>query len=211
MINPDWFKSRNFNPANYAISAVLMYLRAMYTHNAQLGFEVWQEEANDQASNLSKLLISDKHTWDTTHRGHLPSIVVQRNLVSFGGGIQDGGASRVVQAGFNLETSVMEIVTVPMVLSCIARQDLEAESLAFMTGQFLWDDKRWMKGFKLFGMTSPQISDVQIYNPSENAFVCNLITSISLTKSYTTRSLSEQKVTELALILNDQLTAQIKS
>ena len=210
-IDRDWFKSRNFNPANYAISAILIYLRAMYENNAQLGFKIWQEETEDQPSNLTNLVISDKQTWDTTHRGHLPSIVLQRNLVSFGGGIQDGGASRVVQAGFQLETSVMEIVTVPMVLSCIARQDLEAESLAFMTGQFLWDDKRWMKPFKLFGMTSPQISDVQIYNASENAFICNLITSFSLAKTYTTRALPEQKVTELTLILNDQLTTKIQS
>jgi hypothetical protein len=210
-IDKNWFKSKNFNPANYAVSAVLVYLRAMYEENKQLGFDVWNEQSDDQPANLPKLLIADKQTWDTTHRGHLPSIVLQRNLISFGGGIQDGGPSRVMQAGFQLETSVMEIVTVPMVLSCIARQDLEAESLAFMTGQFLWDDKRWMKPFRLFGMSSPQISDVQIYNPSENAFICNLITSFSLAKTYTTRALPEQKVAELALILNGQLTTKIQS
>ena len=211
MINKDWFKSRNFNPANYTVSAILVYLRAMYKYNEQLGFNVWQEDSDEQQDNLSRLVIQDKQTWDTTHRGHLPSIVLQRSTVSFGGGIQDNGNSREVQGGFNLETSVMEIVTVPMVLSCIARQDLEAEALAFLTGSFLWDDKRWMKPFRLWGMSSPQISQVQIYNPSDNSFKCDLITSISIPRSFTTRCLPETKVNELTLLLNNQLTAKLKS
>jgi hypothetical protein len=211
MINKDWFKSRNFNPANYAINSILLYLRAMYTFNNDIGFDVWDEASEDQTNNLSKLVIQDKQTWDTTHRGHLPSIILQRNTVSFGGGIQNGDGSRVVQAGFDLETSYMEIVTVPMVLSCIARNDLEAESLAFITGQFLWDDKRWMQSFRLFGMTSPQIADVQIYSPNENGFICNVITSFSLAKTYTTRKLPEHKATVLALYLNNQLNSQIKA
>lgn len=211
MISLNYFKSRDFNPANYVVSAILIYLREMYKYNQALGFDIWEEDSNDQQNNLSKLVIQDQQTWDTTHRGHLPSIVLQRKTVSFGGGIQDNGNSREVQGGFNLETSVMEIVTVPMVLSCIARQDLEAEALAFITGQFLWDDKRWMKPFRLWGMSSPQISDVRIYNPSDNSFKCDLIISISIARRYTTRSLPEIKVNELTLLLNDQLTAKIKS
>lgn len=206
MINKNWFNNKTFNPANYIVSNVLMYLRAMYKFNSQLGFNVWEEEATDQAANLPNLVIADKHTWDTTHRGHLPSIVLQRNLVTFGGGIQDGGPSRIVQAGAMLETSVMEIVTVPMVLSCIARQDLEAEALAFMTGQFLWDDKSWCKAFAMFGMTSPQISDVQIYNPSENGFVCHVSTSLSFTKKYTLHTLPHNVLQELVLKSHGQTT-----
>ena len=211
MIDRSWFQSPNFNPANYVVSAVLVYLRQIYKYNDQLGFDVWQEESNDQPSNLPKLVIADENTWDTTHRGHLPSIVIQRNVVSFGGGIQDGGNSRQVQGGFNLETSVMEIVSVPMVLSCIARQDLEAESLAFLTAQFLWDDKKWMKAFKLFGMVSPQISKVQIYNPTENAFKCDVMTGFNITKAYTTRVLPDQIVTQMVITLNDLLKLKIQS
>ena len=104
MINLNWYKNKNFNPANYAINVILLYLRAMYTYNQDIGFDVWEEETKDQESNLPKLVIADKQTWDTTHRGHFPSIVLQRKTVSFGGGIQDGGRSRVVQAGFELES-----------------------------------------------------------------------------------------------------------
>lgn len=210
MINLNWFNNRNFNPANYVVSVILLYLRAMYTHNKDLGFPVWEEETKDQPSNLPKLVIADKQTWDTTHRGHLPSIVLQRKTVSFGGGIQDGGRSRVVQAGFELETSVMEIVTIPVILSAIARNDLEAESLAFLTSQFLWADKRWMKSFTLYGMTSPQILETQIYMPTENSFKCDLITSISVSQKYTAHLLSDQKADALAIYLNDQLNIEIK-
>jgi hypothetical protein len=211
MINQNWYNNKNFNPANYAVNAVLLYLRAMFVFNKDLGFDVWEEESQDQPSNLSKLLICDKQTWDTPQRGHLPSVVLQRKTVTFGGGIQDGGQSRIKQAGMNLETSVMEIVTVPMVLSCIARNDLEAESLAFITGQFLWDDHRWMKAFRLFGMTSPQISETQIYMPTENSFKSDLITSFSVTKQYVTRKLPEQKANALAIYLNEQLNSEIKA
>jgi len=210
MINLNWINNKNFNPANYAVNAILLYLRAMYTHNKDIGFEVWEEETQDQPANLPKLVIADKQTWDTTHRGHLPSIVLQRKTVSFGGGIQDGGRSRVVQAGFELETSVMEIVTIPVILSCIARNDLEAESLAFLTSQFLWADKRWMKSFILYGMTSPQILETQIYMPSESAFKCDLITSVSMSQKYTARFLSDQKANALVIYLNDQLNIEIK-
>jgi len=212
MISRQWFNSKNFNPANYIVSNVLMYLRAMYKHNSHLGFDIWEEEAQVQTTNLSNLVIADKQTWDTTHRGHLPSIILQRQLVTFGGGIQDGGPSRVVQAGAMIETSVMEIVTVPMVLSCIARQDLEAEALAFLTGQFLWDDKRWMKAFEMFGMTSPQISEVQIYNPSENGFVCHVSTSLSMAKKYTMHTLPNNVLQELVVTVNNhQATLNIES
>jgi hypothetical protein len=211
MINHEWFKSKDFNPANYVISSVLLYLRAMYTLNDQLGFDVWEEDSEEQSSNLPKLVIADKQTWDTTHRGHLPSIVLQRKLVSFGGGIQDGGQSRVVQAGLQLETSVMEIVTVPVILSCIARNDLESEAIGFMTSQFLWDDKRWMKSFRIFGMSSPQISEVQIFNISDNSFKTDVITSFSFPRTYSCRLLPEQKVDALAIYLNDQLNSQIQA
>ena len=211
MINPNWFKSKNFNPANYVVSSVLLYLRAMYTYNTDLGFDVFEEDADNQTTNNPSLVISDKQTWDTTHRGHLPSIVLNRKTVTFGGGIQDQGNSREVQGGLNLETSVMEIVTVPMVLSCIARNDLEAEALAFLTGQFLWDDKNWMKSFQLHGMTSPQVTDVAIYLPSENGFICNLITSISFTRKYVCRKLPTQKANTLAIYLNNQLNSQIQA
>ena len=206
MINRQWFNSKNFNPANYIVSNVLMYLRAMYEFNSQLGFEVWNEQSQEQSSNLPNLVIADKQTWETTHRGHLPSIILQRQMVTFGGGIQDGGGSRVVQAGAMLETSVMEIVTVPMVLSCIARQDLEAEALAFLTGQFLWDDKRWTKAFGMFGMTSPRISEVQIYNPSENSFVCHVSTSLSMTKNYTMHTLPHDVLEQLVININGKST-----
>ena len=211
MINLNWYKNKNFNPANYAINVILLYLRAMYTYNQDIGFDVWEEETKDQESNLPKLVIADKQTWDTTHRGHFPSIVLQRKTVSFGGGIHDGGRSRVVQAGFELETSVMEIVTIPVILSCIARNDLEAESLAFLTSQFLWADHRWMKSFVVYGMTSPQILETQIYIPNENSFKCDLITSISISQKYTTRLLPEQKANALAIYLNDKLNTEIKA
>ena len=207
MIDKKWFNSKNYNPANFIVSNVLVYLRAMYQLNSKLGFDIWDEQAQDQSANLAKLLITDKHTWDITQKGHLPAIVLQRNLVSFGGGIQDGGPSRLVQAGDMLETSVMEIVTVPMVLSCIARQDLEAEALAFMTGQFLWDDKRWAKAFSMFGMSSPQISDVQIYSPSENGFVCHVSTSLSTSRKYTLHTLPNNVLQSLVINMNDQSTS----
>ena len=206
MINRDWFNSPNFNPANYVVSTLLMYLRAMYAHNSDLGFEIWDEEAQDQVTNLSRLLIEDKQTWDHTHRGHLPSIIVQRQTVSFGGGIQDGGQSRILQAGFDLETSVMEIVSIPVIISVVARQDLESEALAFLTKQFLWDNKNWMKAFKIFGMTSPQISDVKIYNASENGFITNIFTSFSIQVNYTLHSLPHNVLQQLALKINNQQT-----
>ena len=211
MMNMNWYNSKNFNPANHAVEAILLYLRAMYIFNSDLGFSVWEENSTDQPDNLTKLVITDGQAWDTTHRGHLPSIVLRRNTVTFGGGIQDGGNSRQVQGGFGLETSVMEIVTVPMVLSCIARNDSEAESLAFLTAQFMWDDHDWMKSFRLFGMLSPQITKPQPYQLSENAFICDIITAFNVQKSYTMHRLPKTKLEILSLHLNDKLNAQIQA
>lgn len=205
----DLYKSKTFNPINHVIGSVILYLRANFENNIELGFPVCSEEQIGGQSALQGLLISDQNTWDTTFRGHLPSIVVQRGNVSFGGGIQSGDMSRVLNAGIGLQTSVMEIVTVPMVCSILCRSDLEAEQLALLAASFLHDDKRWGNAFGIFGIQSPQISPVQPFGTQASSFVCTVSTALSTSRRYDVRLLPEQKLRELSLFLNEQHIAKI--
>ena len=207
----DIYNSRNFNPINYVISAVLIYLREMYKNNPNLGYVVCDEFDNDEPSQISGLLITDKNTWDTKFTGHLPSLVVRRGPVSFGGGIQGEGHGRVLNAGMDLATTTMEIVSIPVVISCIARGDIEAETLAYMTTTFLREDKRWAQHLELYGIASPFISPSMPRNPSETEFVCEVSTSISVTKLCVARLLPEVKLKEIKLRLNSSLVADIRS
>ena len=206
----DFFRSKDFNPINYVISSVLVYLREMFKHNDGLGYVVCEELDIDEPKQLSGLLIADKNTWDTKFSGHLPSIVLRRGPVSFGGGIQQDGMSRVINAGMALETATMEIVSVPMVLSCIARTDIEAESLAYTASMFLREDKRWAQKLGLYGINQPQIGPSVPYNPQESTFMCEAATSISVTKKVVTRLLPDVKLTELAIRLNQSPMANLK-
>jgi len=203
MSRADLFNSRNFNPVNHIVRSVLIYLRECFKNNPDLEFPVCSEDMIAGAEALKGLLILDQNTWDTSFRGHLPSIVLQRGNITFGGGIQSGDMSRVLNAAMDLQTSTVEIVSVPVVLSCIGRQDLEADTLAFITSCFLHDDKRWAKSFGLYGIQSPQISPVQAFNPQTPGFVSSVSTSISTTRKYNARLLPEQKLTEISIFLNE--------
>lgn len=211
MSKRDFFNSRNFNPVNYIIRSVLTYLRENFKNNPELEYPVCSEDMIAGKEAIQGLLILDQNTWDTTFRGHLPSIVLQRGNVSFGGGVQSGDMSRVLNAGIDLQTTTLEIVSVPVVLSCIGRQDLEAETLAFITSSFLHDDKRWAKSFGLYGIQSPQISPVQTFNQQTPGFACSVSTSIATTRKYNARLLPEQKLNEIALFLNEEQIGRIQN
>ena len=209
MSRTDLFNSRNFNPVNHIIRSVIIYLRENFKNNKELEFPVCSEEMIAGTEALRGLLILDQNTWDTSFRGHLPSIVLQRGNVTFGGGIQSGDMSRVLNAGMDLQTTTVEIVSVPVVLSCIGRQDLEADTLAFITSCFLHDDKRWAKAFGLYGIHSPQISPVQAFNQQTPGFVSSVSTVISTTRKFNARLLPEQKLTEILTYLNEQPSGRI--
>jgi hypothetical protein len=199
----EFYYSRNFHPANHVMRVVIMYLREMFLLNSDLGYAVCTEDQVADCSQLSGLLIIDQNTWDTSFRGHIPSVIFQRGIVSFGGGLQAGDMSRVVNAGLGLPTTIMEIVSVPVVLSCIARQDTEAEALAFLVSNFLYDDKRWAKSFGLYGLQNPQISQVQIFQKETPSFMCTMSTVISVSRRYKTRLLPDVKLEEIALSVNE--------
>lgn len=209
MSRADFQNSRHFYPMNYVIRSLIVYLKEMFKLNNQLDFMVCDEDAVTAQQNLSGLLITDQNAWETAFRGHMPSIVVRRGNAIIGGGIQSGDMSRVVSAGFNLPTSVMEILSVPVVLSCIARQDLEAEALAVLISGFIHDDKRWAHSFGIYGIVPPQISPVQIMDTSQNGFICSVSSSVSISRKYDTRPLSDVKLQEIALYVNQNPTAKI--
>jgi len=205
----DLYKSKTFNPINHIIQSVILYLRANFENNTALGFPVCTENQIGGQEALQGLLIADQNTWDTSFRGHLPSIVVQRGNVGFGGGIQSGDMSRVLNAGIGLQTTILEVLTVPLVLSFLSRQDLEAEQLALLAASFIHDDKRWGNAFGIFGIQSPQISPVQPFGTQASSFVCTVSTALSTTRKYDVRLLPEQKLRELSIFLNEQHIAKI--
>lgn len=203
------FNSRNFNPVNHIVQSVLLYLRENFKNNPDLEFPVCDETAISTQQELQGLLITDQNTWETTFRGHLPSIVLKRGNVTFGGGVQSGDMSRVMSAGMDLQTSTLEIVSIPVLLSIMTRQDLEADMLAFLTSCFIHDDKRWAKAFGLFGITSPQISPVASLKSQTPSFVATVGTSISTTRKYNARLLPDTKLTEMSIFLNETNIARI--
>lgn len=198
------YHSKTFNPINYIIKAVILYLRANFANNSEFGYTVCSEEQISDAQAMSGLLISDQNTWDTTFRGHLPSIIIQRGNASFGGGAQSGDMSRILNTGIGMQTTVMEMMTLPMVCSVVTRQDLEAEQLALLVASFLHDDKRWANAFGIFGIQSPLISPVQVLDPKTSSFICTVSTALSTSRKYDVRLLPEQKLTDISLSLNGQ-------
>ena len=202
MSRQEWFYSKDFNPGNYIISRVLVYLRAMFIANSRLGFTVCEETDQDEPANLKGLLITDKNTWDTRFTGHYPSIVTKHGTITYGGGIQSGEMSRVVNSGVDLETTTMEIVTLPMVISCMARKDLEASSLASIVAAFIHEDKRWAKVLGLYGITPPQIGPSLIYDPNNSIFTADVSIAISVTKSLVAKQLPDHILKKLSLYIN---------
>ena len=205
----DWFYNKNFNPGNYIVSTLIIYLRAMFLANSQLGFTICDELNMDEPSQLSGLLIIDKNTWDTKFTDHRPSVVVKNGTLNYGGGIQSGDFSRVLNAGIDLPTSTMEIVTLPVVLSCMAKADLEAGSIASMVAAFIHEDKRWAHVFGLYGLTSPQIGPSIIYNSQNSTYIAEVSLSISVTKKIVARLLPENKLQALLLYMNDIQIAKL--
>ena len=209
MATKDWYYSKNFNPSNYVITTIIVYLRAMFMANTQLGFTVCEELNTDEPSQLNGLLIVDKNVWDSKFTDHRPSIVIKNGTMIYGGGIQSGDFSRVLNAGVGLPTTTMEIVSLPMVISCMAKADLEAAALASMVAAFIHEDKRWARVFGLYGITSPQVGPSVIYNPQNNTFIAEVSLTISMTKQIVAKQLPDKKLQSLLLYMNDMQVAKI--
>lgn len=197
MTKIDMIRSEMFNPVFGKMSFIIRYLREVFRQNPELGYAVAEEEGQDESTGLDSLLIVSQYDWETKHRGHIPSIGVTRGVTVFGAGIQGADASRVVDAGFQRPTTTMDLITVPVVLSCMARKDHEAEALAFMTATSLFDDKSWCHSVGIFGINYPQISNPTPRSLGTEHFVAHVQFQFSTSRQITIKRLGAQIATNI--------------
>jgi len=193
----DFDKDKNVNPTPYVLRTLLLYLKGCFGLNPDFGYGICDEKDALEGNQNGRLLITDQNSWDTVFRGHVPSVTIRRSSVSFGGGVQGYGQSRELDSRFQDPKKILELVTMPVVISCKAREEIEAETLAFLVHHFLTSDTTWGKVSGILPVPGATVLPPVPYKPQEQLWLCDASFVFVTNRSIRSRMMGESMLMEL--------------
>lgn len=190
-----------FNPGNYYTKAFIVYLRKMFSVNSDLGYTLYSESQNKEDS-VSGLLICSKYLWETKYRTKKPCIVISRGNIIFGVNGTNGSAkfSGIIENG--AKTEFKELLSMPIMIECLAESDLESEALASMALSFISMDTRSIRSAGIQIQGSPIQTQPQLYEKGNNSFSCSVMYNIQVSRSYSFKILGDEALQEIKASLN---------
>lgn len=192
-----FYHDKNLNPVPYTLSTIIRYLKGCFRVNDELGYALCDEEDMQTSASAGSLLITDQNSWDTVFRGHAPSITVRRGAMEFGAGIQGYGASRELDRRVGEHPSILEWVQMPVVISCKAREEIEAETLAFLVHHFLTSDMTWAKIAGLRPLPGSSVLPPVPYKPQEQLWICDSSFVFVTNRSYKSKLIGADLLQEI--------------
>lgn len=201
MTGKSFTNSKVFNPGNYYIKAFIVYLEKMFAINTDLGYTLYSELQNKEDS-VASLLICSKYTWEMSYRGKRPCIMVSRGNIIFGvnGTSGQSKASAITESG--TKTVYKDLLSMPIMIECLAESDLEAEALASMVLSFVGMDTRSIRSIGIQIQGTPIQTAPQMYEKGNNSFLCSVMLNIQVSRSYSFKILGDEALSHIVTSLN---------
>jgi hypothetical protein len=199
----DFVQSKTFNVGHYAVTAITKYLFERFKENTDLDFKPYSDDMNKEDS-YGALLITTKFDWETKYRNKRPAIFVSRgNMISGANGTV--AQNRVLSITDNgAKTAYIDLVSLPIVVECIAESDIESEALASIVSTYIGLDVRPLRSLRLqiqggLTQTPPQMFE-RGANPS---FISSVIMQVQISRQYNASIIGEKTLQNIRMQLND--------
>lgn len=204
----DFVYSKNFNAGNYGVTAIVLFLREMFTANKELGFTVYDDKLN-KSDSYDSLSITTKFDWEQQYRNKRPAIFVSRgNLITGVNGTQAQGKMFSITENGEL-TSYSDLVSFPIVVECLSESDIQSEALASVVSSFLSFDTRPLRSLGLQSQGSVTVSAPQLFEKGNISFITSVITQVQMQRMYKARMLSLNALEKIQVKLNDSTIINI--
>ena len=199
----EFVQSKTFNVGHYAVTAITKYLFERFKENAtNMEYSPYSDEM-DREESYNSVLITTKFDWETKYRSKRPAIFVSRgNMTSGANGTV--AQSRVLSITDNgAKTAYIDLVSLPIMVECIAESDIESEALSSIVATYIGLDVRPLRSLQLqiqggLTQTPPQLFE-RGANPS---FISSVIMQVQIPRQYNASIISEKMLETIRMQLN---------
>ena len=209
MNRKDLVYSKNFNPDDYCVRAILLYLIEMFKINPDLDFIPYEDD-QDKATSFASTLFTTKFDWETKYKRKTPSVVISQGNTIYGVNNTVGNAKLKSVTENGQVTNYTDLISLPIMVECFAEASLEASSLASVASILLTADLRPLRSLGLQLQGNPIKTPPKIFEKGNMAFISSVIINVQMQRQYSARLLDQQRLDKILLKLNSSTEIDVK-